>query len=98
MNGMINMTTDTTTDLTNQSNVTEHITTGIYQHYKGQRYQVLHCGRHSETQELMVVYRCLYGDYSIWIRPLSMFQSQVMLANNELTPRFSLEIATEITT
>ena len=77
---------------------TEHITAGIYQHYKGQRYQVLHCGRHSETQELMVVYRCLYGDYSVWIRPLEMFQSKVMLANNELRPRFSLEIATEVTT
>lgn len=74
------------------------ITCGIYKHYKGQRYQVLHCARHSETQEWLVVYRCLYDDFSIWVRPLTMFQEQVTLSNNELVPRFSLEIATEVTT
>ena len=78
--------------------MTKHITTGIYKHYKGQRYQVLHCARHSETQEWLVVYQCLYDDFSIWVRPLTMFQEQVKLSNNELVPRFSLEIATEVTT
>lgn len=50
---------------------------GIYQHYKGQLYQVLHVARHSETEEALVVYQCLYGDYSMWVRPLSMFIEQV---------------------
>ncbi len=68
----------------------KHIPAGIYKHYKGQLYQVLYCARHSESQEWMVVYRCLYGDYSIWVRPLAMFQEQVVLPNNQRTPRFSL--------
>ena len=43
---------------------------GIYRHYKGQLYQVFSVAQHSETQEAHVVYQCLYGDYSMWIRPL----------------------------
>ncbi len=46
---------------------------GRYSHYKGGYYEVLDVGRHSETQEWMVIYKTLYGDFSTWIRPYEMF-------------------------
>ena len=64
---------------------------GRYRHYKGQYYQVLATARHSETREWMVVYRCLYGDFSIWIRPLSMFTEMVTLDKGQQVPRFAFE-------
>ncbi|WP_299310797.1 DUF1653 domain-containing protein, partial [uncultured Halomonas sp.] len=42
---------------------------GIYAHYKGNRYEVLGLAHHSETEEPLVVYRALYGDYGLWVRP-----------------------------
>lgn len=63
---------------------------GIYRHYKGQLYQVFAVARHSETEEEHVVYQCLYGDYSMWIRPFSMFVEQVSLENGVSCPRFEL--------
>lgn len=63
---------------------------GIYQHYKGQLYQVFTVARHSETEEELVVYQCLYGDYSTWVRPLSMFTELVSLDNGQYVPRFRL--------
>ena len=50
---------------------------GIYRHYKGNLYQLLHIARHSETEELLAVYRALYGDYGVWVRPLAMFSESV---------------------
>ena len=50
---------------------------GIYEHYKGKRYEVLGVGKHSETMEEFVVYCALYGDRDIWIRPLEMFVEEV---------------------
>ena len=62
--------------------------TGIYKHYKGQLYQVLHVATHSETRERLVVYQCLYEDYSIWVRPYEMFIEQVQLEDGSLISRF----------
>lgn len=50
---------------------------GIYEHFKGKRYEVIAVGKHSETEEQLVFYRTLYGDYSFWARPLSMFEGYV---------------------
>ena len=50
---------------------------GIYRHYKGNLYQLLHIARHSETEEPLAVYRALYGDYGVWVRPLAMFSESV---------------------
>jgi len=67
---------------------------GVYQHYKGGLYQVLEVARHSETEELLVVYRTLYGDYSMWVRPLDMFQQSVEV-DGEVVPRFRLVESSE---
>lgn len=50
---------------------------GRYRHYKGRDYIVLGVAKHSETEELLVVYRTDYGDHSLWVRPLQMFTEQV---------------------
>jgi len=55
----------------------EEIKTGRYRHFKGGEYEVLYLARHSETEEQMVVYRMLYGDRSIWVRPASMWNETV---------------------
>ena len=62
---------------------------GIYRHYKGSLYQVLHTATHSETEESLVVYRCLYGEYGVWVRSLSMFAETVTVDGKEV-PRFEL--------
>jgi hypothetical protein len=60
---------------------------GRYRHYKGNYYEVLAVARHSETEELLVVYRCLYGDFSYWVRPLAKFIEHVTVDGAEV-PRF----------
>lgn len=62
---------------------------GIYRHYKGSLYQVLHTAQHSETEESLVVYRCLYGEYGVWVRPFEMFSETVAVEGKEV-PRFEL--------
>ena len=50
---------------------------GRYRHYKGKEYEVLFLARHSETEEEMVVYRALYGERGIWVRPSKMWNETV---------------------
>ena len=61
--------------------------TGIYEHYKGNRYEVIDTVRHSESEELMVLYRALYGDEGLWVRPYTMFFQEVEV-DGKLIPRF----------
>ncbi len=53
------------------------LSTGVYRHYKGNLYRVLHVAQHTETSEQLVVYQALYGDHGVWVRPLTMFQETV---------------------
>ena len=50
---------------------------GRYRHFKGNEYEVIGLARHSETQEEMVVYRALYGDFGLWVRPARMWNETV---------------------
>jgi len=61
--------------------------TGIYEHYKGNKYEVIDTLRHSETEELMVLYRALYGDEGLWARPYTMFFETIIINDKEV-PRF----------
>lgn len=60
---------------------------GRYRHFKGNEYEVIHVARHSETLEEHVVYRALYGEGGVWVRPLSMFVEQVT-RDGKTFPRF----------
>lgn len=55
----------------------ESIKPGRYRHFKGKEYEVLGVARHSETEEELVVYRALYGDFGLWVRPVSMWNATV---------------------
>ena len=55
----------------------ESIKPGRYRHFKGKEYEVLGVARHSETEDELVVYRALYGDFSLWVRPVSMWNEAV---------------------
>ena len=60
---------------------------GVYKHYKGNLYELLHIANHSETLEKMVVYKALYGEGEAWVRPLSMWDELVEV-NGKKVPRF----------
>jgi len=70
---------------------------GRYRHYKGNEYEVLGIGRHSETKEEFVVYRALYdsefGTGAIWVRPVALFTDTVVV-DGKRVPRF-LRIGSE---
>ena len=61
---------------------------GLYRHYKGQPYQVIGTVRHSETLEPMTLYRALYGERGLWIRPAAMFNEEVVV-DGVRQPRFA---------
>jgi len=60
---------------------------GLYKHYKGNLYEVFMTAQHSETEEWMVVYKALYGDEGMWVRPYDMFVSQVEV-DGQMVSRF----------
>lgn len=60
---------------------------GVYRHFKGNYYQLLGVARHSETLEELVVYRALYGERGLWVRPLSMWNETVERDGKKI-PRF----------
>ncbi|WP_210493720.1 DUF1653 domain-containing protein [Patulibacter sp. SYSU D01012] len=64
------------------------IAPGRYRHYKGPEYEVLFEARHSETEEPHVVYRALYGERGLWIRPKAMFCETVQV-DGRVVPRFA---------
>ena len=53
------------------------IKTGFYRHFKGKLYEVIGTATHSETREPMVVYRALYGEYGLWVRPAAMWSEMI---------------------
>ena len=61
---------------------------GLYRHYKGQRYEVLGTARHSETLEPMTLYRALYGERGLWVRPAAMFLEEIEI-DGIRQPRFA---------
>ncbi len=60
---------------------------GIYEHYKGNRYELVAIAKHSETLEEMAVYKALYGEGEYWVRPLSMWDEKVEV-DGKTVPRF----------
>ncbi|MGE8397565.1 MAG: DUF1653 domain-containing protein [Comamonas sp.] len=61
---------------------------GLYRHYKGMPYEVLDTVRHSETLEPLTLYRALYGERGLWVRPAAMFNETVVIDGVE-QPRFA---------
>ncbi len=60
------------------------VSRGIYKHYKGNLYEVLDTATHSETGERLVVYRALYGEYGLWVRPLAMFTEEIEIEGKKV--------------
>ena len=61
---------------------------GFYRHYKGGEYEVIGTVRHSEDLQPMTLYRALYGEHGLWVRPAAMFNETVII-NGVLQPRFT---------
>ena len=61
---------------------------GRYRHYKGMLYEVVGTVRHSESLEPMTLYRALYGEHGLWVRPAAMFDEEVVIGGVR-QPRFT---------
>ena len=61
---------------------------GKYRHFKGGMYDVIALAKHSETLEEIVVYKALYGEGKVWVRPLAMWEEKVLVDGKEI-PRFT---------
>ena len=61
---------------------------GKYRHFKGGEYELIAIARHSETEEPMVVYRALYGNMELWVRPAAMW-TEIVARDGYCGPRFS---------
>ena len=61
---------------------------GVYRHYKGLMYEVVGTVRHSESLEPMTLYRALYGERGLWVRPAAMFNEEVVI-DGVRQPRFA---------
>ena len=68
--------------------MSEEIRPGRYRHFKGKEYEVLGVARHSETEEEMVVYRALYGEGGLWVRPAAMW-SEMIERGGQIVRRFT---------
>ncbi len=68
--------------------VIKMIEKGIYKHFKGNKYEVIGICKHSETLEEMVVYKALYGEGGLWVRPIAMWE-EVVEHNGEKVKRFT---------
>ena len=71
-----------------QDHQPEKLKKGLYRHYKNKLYEVIGEALHSESLEVMIVYRALYGDYGLWVRPKTMFIEDVLFEGKKV-PRFS---------
>lgn len=61
---------------------------GLYRHYKGMFYEVIGTARHTETEEVLTLYRALYGEKGLWVRPAAMFNEEVVV-DGVRQPRFA---------
>ena len=66
----------------------DEIKLGRYRHFKGNEYEVIGVAKHSENLEPMVVYRALYGDGGLWVRPVSMW-NEIVERDGKHFPRFT---------
>ena len=73
----------------------KNIQPGRYRHYKGNEYEVLFIGRHSETTEPMVVYRAMYGEGEIWCRPANMW-NEIVEVDGKHIQRFEMNLMSQV--